>query len=65
MEAQKALKVDKTVKTFADANEKMGRGELDATIELPANFGVVEKGQTYPIFPEYIRTPVNPSDTVM
>lgn len=36
---QKLLKVDKGVTTFAQANEKMGRGELDATIELPPGFG--------------------------
>ncbi len=37
--SQKVLKVDKTVTSFSDANEKMGRGELDATIELPPGFG--------------------------
>jgi ABC-2 type transport system permease protein len=41
---QKVLKVDKTVTTLAAANDKMGRGELDATIELPANFGNVVNG---------------------
>lgn len=44
---EKVLKVDKTVTTFAAANEKMGRGELDATIELPPGFGQVKNGQ-YP-----------------
>ena len=48
LEKQKALKVDKTVKTFSDADKKMSRGELDATIELPANFGQVQQGKTYP-----------------
>ena len=48
LEDQKALKVDKTITTFAAANEKMGRGELDATIELPPNFGEVEPGHAYP-----------------
>ncbi len=48
MEKQKELKVDKTVTNFKDANEKMSRGELDATIELPANFGSVKQGTTYP-----------------
>jgi ABC-2 type transport system permease protein len=43
-ESQKSLKVDKTVTNFADANEKMGRGELDATIELPPSFGNVKNG---------------------
>ncbi|HUD10714.1 MAG TPA: ABC transporter permease [Candidatus Saccharimonadales bacterium] len=41
---QKVLKVDKTVTNFNQANEKMSRGELDATIELPANFGVSTNG---------------------
>ncbi len=48
LEQQKALKVDKAVTTFAGANEKMSRGELDATIELPPAFGVRQHGQTYP-----------------
>jgi ABC-2 type transport system permease protein len=49
-EGQKALKVHQDITTFAQANEKMGRGELDATIELPKNFGDIQKqkGQTYP-----------------
>jgi ABC-2 type transport system permease protein len=45
---QKSLKIDKDIKTFAQANEKMGRGELDATIELPNNFGEMQKGKLYP-----------------
>ena len=44
---EKILKVDKTVTTFAQANEKMSRGELDATIELPPSFGMVKNAQ-YP-----------------
>jgi ABC-2 type transport system permease protein len=46
-EEQKVLKVDQAVKTFKNANEKMSRGELDATIELSPSFGVVKQGQ-YP-----------------
>lgn len=45
---EKAIKVDKTIHSFAAANEKMSRGELDATIELPANFGTIKEGTTYP-----------------
>lgn len=45
---QKSLKLDKTVTNFANANEKMARGELDATIELPPGFGEVKPGSTYP-----------------
>lgn len=43
-ESEKELKVDHTVTTLSAANEKMGRGELDATIELPASFGKVVNG---------------------
>jgi ABC-2 type transport system permease protein len=35
----KVLKIDKTVTTFTEANQKMSRGEIDATIELPKDFG--------------------------
>ena len=41
---QKVLKVDKEVTDFAKANEKMSRGEIDATIELPPGFGQVKDG---------------------
>lgn len=41
---QKVLKVDKDVTTIARANEKMSRGEIDATIELPAGFGELKNG---------------------
>ncbi|MEO8862940.1 MAG: ABC transporter permease [Candidatus Saccharimonadales bacterium] len=43
----KALKINKDVTDFKLANEKMGRGELDATIELPAGFGDIKDGK-YP-----------------
>jgi ABC-2 type transport system permease protein len=45
---QKILKVDKTVTTMTAANEKMSRGEIDATIELPATFGAVAPGKSFP-----------------
>jgi ABC-2 type transport system permease protein len=45
---QKMLKVDQSIKTLAVANEKMSRSELDATIELPADFGIVQSGQILP-----------------
>lgn len=45
---QTLLKVDQSVKTLDAANEKMGRGELDATIELPADFGTLKPGQEFP-----------------
>lgn len=44
----KAFKVDKDVKNFSQANEKMGRSELDATIELPKDFGKPAPGQIHP-----------------
>jgi ABC-2 type transport system permease protein len=47
-DGQKVLKVDKGVKTWAAANEKMSRGEIDATIELPADFGTAKPGQSMP-----------------
>ncbi len=45
---QKALKIDDRITTFNAANEKMSRGELDATLELPASFGQVQPGQHVP-----------------
>ncbi|MFA5004452.1 MAG: ABC transporter permease [Candidatus Saccharimonadales bacterium] len=48
MGSQKALKVDKNVTTFKAANEKMSRGELEATIELPSSFGSIQPGQNAP-----------------
>lgn len=41
---QKILKVDKTVTNFSQANAKMSRGEIDATIELPPGFGNLKDG---------------------
>jgi ABC-2 type transport system permease protein len=45
---QKVFQVDKTVTTLAAANKVMSRGELDATIELPANFGYAPTGKQLP-----------------
>lgn len=42
--SQKVLKVDKSVTNFNQANEKMSRGEIDATIELPSGFGDLKNG---------------------
>jgi len=39
IDSLKVLKVDKEVTDFATANQKMSRGEIDATIELPPTFG--------------------------
>ncbi len=40
----KVLKVNKEVTDFETANLKMSRGEIDATIELPADFGQLKDG---------------------
>jgi ABC-2 type transport system permease protein len=48
LKKQKILKVDKTVASFAEANNKMSRGTLDATIELPSDFGAIQPRQAYP-----------------
>lgn len=42
--SEKIFKVNHDITDFKQANEQMGRGQLDATIELPANFGVVKNG---------------------
>lgn len=44
----KLFKIDTGITTLDQANEKMGRGELDATIELPSDFGTVKKDQKTP-----------------
>lgn len=44
----KTLKVNTEVTTIEQAKEKMSRSELDATIELPADFGAVQDGQAFP-----------------
>src|SRR6267154_3453666 len=38
LQASKVIKVNKEVKNFSTANQKMSRGEIDATIELPDSF---------------------------
>lgn len=45
---QKVLKVDEQATTLDKANEKMSRGQLDATIILPADFGQLKEGQQFP-----------------
>lgn len=45
---QKVLKVDKDATDQASADEKMKRGQLDATIILPADFGKKQPGQQFP-----------------
>lgn len=42
------LKIDQDVTTQAQADEKMSRGEISATIVLPENFGNVDQAAGYP-----------------
>lgn len=42
------FKVDEEVKNMDQAKEKMNRGQIDATIVLPENFGETKSGQGYP-----------------
>ncbi len=44
----KLFEVSSDIKDIDAANEKMGRGELDATIVLPADFGTVKDHQKTP-----------------
>lgn len=46
--SSKVVKVNNEVTTLSDAKEKMSRSELDATIELPANFGDKTPDTPYP-----------------
>ena len=42
------FKIDAEATTMAIAKEKMNRGQLDATIVLPKDFGAVQEGVTFP-----------------
>lgn len=46
LSGNKLFKVNREVHGFAQANTLMSRGELDATIELPENYGVVKNNQS-------------------
>lgn len=48
LKKDKLLEVNKEIKTTEDAKEKMKRGEIDAIIKLPKQFGEVQPGQQYP-----------------
>ena len=45
---QKTLKVDDKITTMDQAKQKMKRGQLDAAIVLPKEFGEVKPGETLP-----------------
>jgi len=47
LESNKVFKVDAAAGSLDQAKEKMSRGQLDAAIVLPSDFGV-PKGQAYP-----------------
>lgn len=42
--SEKIFKVNHSISNFKEANQQMGRGQLDATIELPPDFGTVHNG---------------------
>lgn len=42
--SEKIFKVNHSISDFKEANQQMGRGQLDATIELPPDFGTVHNG---------------------
>ncbi|MDB5163600.1 MAG: type transporter [Candidatus Saccharibacteria bacterium] len=44
----KTFKVDKNVHSLAEANDKMSKSQVDATIVLPQDFGTIKQGQPYP-----------------
>jgi ABC-2 type transport system permease protein len=44
----KVYKVDKSVTTLAEAEDKMSKSQLDGAIVLPNNFGDVQSGQATP-----------------
>lgn len=48
MKKDDLIKVSSEIKNTDDAKEKMKRGEIDAIIKLPSNFGEVQSGQQYP-----------------
>ena len=46
--ANKILSIDPTVSTLPQAESKMDRNQLDATVILPSDFGNTVKGKAYP-----------------
>lgn len=48
LKGSSVVKVNKDVTTLTEAKEKMSRSEIDATIELPANFGAVDPSTHMP-----------------
>ncbi len=48
LQTSKVFKVDKTITTLDAAKNKLDKSQLDGAIVLPADFGVVKPGQSYP-----------------
>ncbi len=48
LEKSKIFRPDKSIKTLADAKDKMSKSQIDGIVILPPDFGVVKPGQTYP-----------------
>lgn len=48
LKSSELFKVNDTITSLDQSKEKMKRGELDATIVLPADFGVQKDGKSYP-----------------
>ncbi len=48
LESNKVFKVNESITTLPAAKDKMDKNQLDGTIVLPADFGAIHQGQTYP-----------------
>jgi ABC-2 type transport system permease protein len=48
LQSSKVFKVSHDVTSLEQSKEKMKRGELDATIVLPPDFGAIKDGKAYP-----------------
>lgn len=48
IEQSKTFKVNKSLTTLSEAENKMNQNQLDGTIVLPSNFGDVKSGQHFP-----------------
>jgi ABC-2 type transport system permease protein len=48
LDSSSTFKVDKSVTTLSQAENKLGKNQLDGIIVLPSDFGSVKPGQSYP-----------------
>lgn len=46
--SKSSFKVQKDITTMADAKDRMSKSQIDGIIVLPADFGAVKQGQSYP-----------------